>query len=90
MSVIITDMNMPKGCSDCKCTYNDWMGETRCCFGAKCIYWDHVPKDCPLKSADEMIKEIEDYANDQYSEGEYIAENTVLDIIHKYTDKEQT
>ena len=41
--------------------------------------------DAIPKSVLEDIKaEIKDYANDQYAEGEYICEHTVLDIIDKY------
>lgn len=86
MAVIITDMNMPKSCYDC-CFGNRTYRDNRRCIISNNVYSsllteDDTPKDCPLKSVDEMQKEIADYK---------IMENPIgyiLHVIHKYTDKE--
>lgn len=87
MAVIITDMDMPKGCWGCK-YMKAYDPETDKCMLLGTKFDDRLDlltsrlKDCPLKSADKMIKEIEEYNNP------LIGKNVVLDIIHKYTDKE--
>ena len=82
MAVILTNMDMPKNCNECyfqhSPSYRMWV----------------CPNGCPLKSADEMIKEIE--------KAKWIDKDTrlvkncnasglevALKIIHEYTDKEQ-
>lgn len=79
MAVIITNRELPYSCINC------WNK-------ADCDYYDRYLRDphfkhpnCPLKSTDEMIAEIEDtYINNcDYSY------QTAVDIIHKFTDKEQ-
>lgn len=83
MAVIITDMDMPKSCADCRfrscCDYgiNGWLMNKR-------------DDKCPLKSADEMTKEIKALGTWSRSLGSVtIPYHRVEDIIHKYTYKEQ-
>ena len=81
MAVIITDMDMPKRCVECPMHENS---NDYCKFRHDFSCFVRAKNACPLKSADEMIKEIEEYNNP------LIGKNVVLDIIHKYTDKEAT
>ncbi len=46
--MILVDMNMPKSCIDCCCTYEDRDGETRCALGSPDIDWDQRPCECPM------------------------------------------
>jgi hypothetical protein len=88
MAVIITNMDMPKSCKECNLTYLDsgddaYFGSTerRCVIDGSCI--DGISErayDCPLKSTDEIIKEIEDYKIMQNPTG------YILNVIHKYCD----
>ena len=92
MGVIIPDIDMPKNCETCKfSSYHD--GDDYCdlykimhgyAWRAKDVKWDN---DCPLKSTDEMIAEIEE----QYAKFKLkTSPLSIFNIIHKYTDKEQT
>lgn len=93
MSVIITNMDMPKSCYDC------WL--KRSCKNAHVNGWlcNRRDDDCPLKSTDEMIAEIgvcktenemriaeRDYKSRLWISGIF---SEVISIIHKYCDKEQ-
>ncbi len=46
--IAINNMNMPKSCEDCRCTFDRFDGSTKCILGAKRIDWTKRPKDCPL------------------------------------------
>ena len=79
-------MDMPKSCYECRFSEPAYSGN-RCdnmvghTYGE--ILTDRV-KNCPLKSADEMIAEIEEtYINN--CDFNY---QTAIDIIHKYCDEE--
>ena len=94
MAVIITDIDMPKSCMDCPLTYLDcgddaYFGrnEHRCVFDGSCIEGDRSERqyDCPLKSTDEMIEEIEE----TYINNCDFSYPIAIDIIYKYT-KENT
>lgn len=93
--MVLINMDMPKNCFTvenkrfkyCKlydgCEYKD-------------LRYGNIPSDCPLKSVDEMIAEIN---NLQFihTEMEYngaikkvISKDDVLEIINKYCSKENT
>ena len=83
MAVIDTSMDMPKSCYECPkrnvCSFARWNG------------WidNKRDEDCPLKSADEMMAEIDNMPF--YIDGydiEYISKAKLNNIIHKYCDKE--
>lgn len=86
MALIITDMDVPANCYECElnnyhfCNVtgdeieNDWQDCTK-------------PDDCPLKSADEMIEEINNKIKELDWTQKIVGE--ISDIIHKYCDKEQ-
>ena len=98
MAVIITDMDMPKGCADCPMceheiddsgySWNYWCSVTDKTMDIN-IHMDSCKNDCPLKSADEMTAEIDNipFYVDCY-DIEYISRAKLSSIIHKYTDKE--
>lgn len=84
MAVIITDMDMPRSCPECQFFKNG--------NGLVCPLTCNNG-DCPLKSADEMIAEIEtDMSWDMYDENgnETDLHKRLMSIIHRYTDKEDT
>lgn len=102
MAVIITDMDMPKSCSECSMFDDRWDYPT--CFITRKSSGYNFPilekrmVFCPLKSTDEMISEIEDYNVRQNFDGRVTMEYMVgvtrgldlsADIVHKYCDKEQ-
>lgn len=101
MAVII-DMDMPKSCLDCKLYFG-----TKCPITnkrvSKNVLNNTLHKDCPLKSADEMIEEIEhrkealDYTLNILVKGDSMEERLqgakeaveeMIEIAHKYCDKE--
>ena len=51
--MIRIDMEIPKSCADCKCTFDSYDGSTMCALGAHRIDWYNRPSDCPLKEADD-------------------------------------
>lgn len=72
---------MPKCCGDCPLLES---GYGHCELGIKIAFLSEKASDCPLKSTDEMITEIDDYK---------IMVNPIgyiLRVIHKYCDKEST
>lgn len=78
MAVIRNDIDLPVNCVEC-----DEMGirgDCRLIFSG-CANCGRHP-NCPLKSADEMLKEINDYKI-MVHPTQYI-----LSVIHKYIDKE--
>ena len=81
MAVIDTSMDMPKSCFECEkkstCNFGLWNG------------WidDKRDDDCPLKSTDEMIAEIEQLK--VWNDGETVIKYGSLTIIQKYCDKEK-
>lgn len=86
MAVIITNMDMPKCCGDCPFLKS---GYGHCELGIKIAFLSKKASDCPLKSADEMISEIEDEYFDVYVFArEITTRDGILKIIHKYCDKE--
>lgn len=104
MAVIITDMDMPKAC----CTQIEvipgyctsvFCKLYECCPNKDIYNVNTKPNDCPCKSADEMIKEIENindwairYAptetKDKRPQIVAKVKKHIISIIHKYTDKE--
>ena len=86
MAVIDTSMDMPKTCEECP--YCD--GDNATCDKGVLIPWrafdveNYRNTNCPLKSTDEMIDEIED----TYIDNCDYNYQTAVDIIHKYCDKE--
>ena len=95
MAVII-DMDMPKACCTQIEVIPGYCTSVFCklyeCCPNKDIYNANTkPKDCPCKSADEMIKEIEQIHKDWFKEYDSATAYTkISEFIHKYTDKEQT
>lgn len=102
MAVIDTSMKFPSDCWECENrineTSNDYGSWCECCrTGTKINLLLHEkPSDCPLKSTDEMIAEIEEkihkdpwmnHTRTERDRNEAFLE--CLDIIHKYCDKEQ-
>ena len=57
--MILIDMNIPKSCADCHCTYDDFSGETRCVLGSPDIDWNERPCTCPMIKADGLISKEE-------------------------------
>ena len=95
MAVIISNMDMPKSCDECPISRYQ---ELHDCPILRMFTTKHSEKrldECPLKSADEMIAEIEDYNVRKNFEGcttEYmlgVARGLDLSatIAHKYCDK---
>ncbi len=99
MAVII-DMDMPKVCWDCSMFKLGTYRKLHHCNALdRDMYFDNGEakrfrlKDCPLRSADEMVAEIRGlqcYGDGSYpmNKNVYVDGKKVLDIIHKYT-KEQ-
>lgn len=96
MAVLI-DIDMPINCSECDRRYIRQLIDCQLIFRG-CANCGRHPK-CPLKSADEMIKEISicktenemriaerDYKSRLWISGIF---SEVVGIIHKYCDKEQ-
>ena len=90
MAVIITNMDMPKSCYDC------WL--KRSCKNAHVNGWlcNRRDDDCPLKSTDEMITQIENCSetyvagwDGKRSKTAKEMKQDILEIIHKYCEKEQ-
>ena len=86
---VISNMDMPLCCKEC-CLFDGEYGECRYSSEVK-VTWgeeDGRPTDCPLKSTDEMIAEIE---KAKKFWGEYKRTSLTMEmeeIIHKYCDKE--
>ena len=57
--MILIDMDMPKNCADCHCTYDDFSGETRCVLGSPDIDWNERPCTCPMIKADGLEDAID-------------------------------
>ena len=98
MAVILTNMNMPKGCWGCKCMRAK-DPETNYCMLSGTEFDDRLDllttrqKDCPLKSADEMRNEIgalRCFGDDNYliNKNLYVDGKKVLEIVDKYCYKE--
>lgn len=90
MAVIITDMDKPKRCIECPMHENS---NDYCKFRHDFSCFVRAKNACPLRPADEMIKEIEKLSNanpSYWNTCDVVDREDVLDIIHKYTDKEQT
>ena len=96
MAVIITNMNMPESCYECRFSEPAYSGN-RCdnmighTYGE--ILTDRV-KNCPLKSVDEMMEELKRYETlmfheDGSSMGAFIHAQKVKEIVGRYCDKEQ-
>ena len=90
MAVIITDMDMPLTCEKCeypKCVLYKTSWYT---VGNDSLnYTTERYRDCPLKSTDGMIAEIEHMVFRPYEGRDMLDRNDVINIIHKYCDKEQ-
>lgn len=78
MAVIRNDIDLPKNCVECD--KKGIRGDCRLIFSG-CANCGRHPS-CPLRSADEMLKEINDYKI-MVHPTQYI-----LSVIHKYIDKE--
>jgi hypothetical protein len=95
MAVIITNMDMPKCCNDC-IFWNYYEGHCRKIIPSKWKDFDIDEQyekradNCPLRSADEMTKEIEKVktqsAFDKAWDG---AVEVCCDIIRKYTGEDK-
>ena len=89
MAVIITNMDMPKHCFTVENTRFKYCKLYGICE-YKDIRYGFIPNDCPLKSTDEMIAEIEEKSFVDYDEtytdnGKcLVTEDDVLEIINKY------
>ena len=83
MAVII-DMDMPSRCDECPFVTN-----SECPIIGIDVEEEMGSRDinCPLKSTDEMIAEIEQLK--VWNDGETVIKYGSLTIIHKYCDKEQ-
>ena len=79
MAVII-DIDMPINCYECDRRYIRQLIDCQLIFRG-CANCGRHPS-CPLRSADEMLKEINDYKI-MVHPTQYI-----LSVIHKYIDKE--
>ena len=82
MSVIITGMKMPPFCGGCEiddCVNREYETNKR-------------PDDCPLKSVEELIQQIESYAECKITEGQvrYVKLSDVKSLIKKYCGMEDT
>lgn len=79
MAVIDTSMDFPSNCGNCIRKHS--------CIHARWIH-DKRDKNCPLKSTDEMIAEIDNLPSELSHDGRrLIRKIRVFDIIHKYCDK---
>ena len=90
--VIITGMDMPDTCKECRKESSFQV------VGIDCAFLNH--KDCPLKSVNGLIAEIKSKAitHGQVVEGEYFAEDAeninygldmAIEIIKEYCKEEQ-
>ena len=86
MAVIITNMDMPKCCGDCPLLKS---GYGHCELGIKIAFLSEKASDCPLRSADKMIEEIEQIvAEEKINDPKWaLGLKYSLHIIHKYCDK---
>lgn len=84
MAVIITDMDMPKSCGNCRfiTARNGCIANEK----AQIISFREVSDDCPLKSADEMIAEME-CVLDYWDMNNNTAIKGLKQVINKYCDK---
>ena len=95
---IILKIDKPKSCADCILTYAKVCPLTNNSV-VNDIINNTLSKDCPLRSADEMIAEISvcktenemriaerDYKSRLWISGIF---SEIVGIIHKYCDKEQ-
>lgn len=87
MAVIIANMDMPKNCFTVENKRFKY-----CKLYDVCEYKDlrhgNVPSDCPLKSTDEMINEIEvEIEKNKMNALEYYGLSHALRIINKYCEE---
>ena len=86
MAVIITDMDMPKRCVECPMHENS---NDYCKFRHDFSCFVRAKNACPLKSADEMIKEIEpkcDRINSLASVLPYTAHREIQELLCEIMD----
>ena len=102
MAVIDTSMDMPRSCDVCP----NYQGENSYCLKGCFIPYkmfdmgDVRHKDCPLKSADEMIAEIKEdllthafsvvNPSDTYAYINVVSLEDIEKTINKYFDREST
>lgn len=87
MAIIIPDMAMPKSCEDCP--FSSCKGRLN---GFYCdvttfdvdIESKERDTDCPLKSTDEMIAEIELQVFTDAYDGQFVGIEDVKQVINKY------
>lgn len=89
MAVIIADMNMPGGCWRCnfmraKDPETDYCVLTGNEFDDRLDLLTTKQKDCPLKSTDEMIAEIELQVFTDAYDGQFVGIEDVKQVINKY------
>ncbi|MBR4377305.1 MAG: hypothetical protein IKP50_00245 [Bacilli bacterium] len=93
MAVIITNMDMPKSCSDCNLCSCQKIGLFYCDITTSYIDIDSEERDadCPLKSTDEIIKEFGNASSnypedDDYNQGIHyglhVAEQIIEHILY--------
>ena len=89
MAVIITNMDMPRSCDSCKFSnYHDGDDYCElfkilngCSWRAKDVKWN---ENCPLKSTDEMIAELETKVFTDAYDGQFVGIEDVKRVINKY------
>lgn len=101
MAIIITDMDIPSSCMGCnfcnKGKVTDYGQFGDCILTNKKVNlmtWN-TDADCPLKSADEMIAEIDKIAytriltTNPFAQGnpKIVGYDSLMKVIHKYCDE---
>lgn len=82
MGIIRNDIDLPNNCVECE--EKGIRGGCRLIFSG-CANCGRHP-NCPLKSTDKLIEEINIIGSTGWLD---ISTEEMIDIIHKYTDKEQ-
>lgn len=88
MAVIINNMDMPKGCWTCnfmraKDPETDYCVLSRHDFDDRIDLLTTRQKDCPLKSADEMIAELESEVFTDAYDGQFVGIEDVKRVINR-------
>lgn len=81
--MVVIDMAMPKRCFECKLKLNG-----TCAYLIKSTGGANSKErlaECPLRSADEMIAEIEKMGTTGWLD---VSTKEIIGVVHKYCDKE--
>lgn len=94
MAVIDTSMDMPSSCATCKRGFvNDYFSHGYCHKLNKYFDKDKYKTcrlyDCPFKSTDELITELENEGFHTFSKTRIMSYTRVMEIVSKYCDKER-